>query len=79
MKRIFQAFKANASVQGTVAIKNKKGECQLHDITRLKHIKANEYCNSCEVEMCYICSQKHISNHCEVACQNLSLIAIQLP
>ncbi|EAR87850.1 hypothetical protein TTHERM_00006140 (macronuclear) [Tetrahymena thermophila SB210] len=67
MRKFLQNLKSASNVQGTIAIKNSKGECQLHDITRLKNIKANEFCVSCELEMCYICSHKHITNHCDVS------------
>lgn len=37
--------------------------CQLHDQKEFPHVKPLEYCTTCEIGMCYICSHTHTENH----------------
>ena len=33
--------------------------CGVHDETKFPHVKALEYCQSCEIGMCYLCGNEH--------------------
>ena len=38
--------------------------CQFHDNQLFPHIKALEFCNTCEIGMCYMCATEHVNgNH----------------
>ena len=56
MKKFLNLFKPSLNIEKVPSIIGKQNECLLHDITVLKNIKANEFCNSCELSFCYICS-----------------------
>ena len=49
------------------ALKKTVHECMQHDHTKFPHIIANEYCRSCEQDICYMCGNDHINNHHPVA------------
>jgi hypothetical protein len=47
-------------------ILNQYRNCSLHDNDAYPSIKANEHCQNCNLNMCYICGGKHISGNCIV-------------
>ena len=37
--------------------------CQLHDQNLFPNVKALEYCNTCQMGMCYMCAHEHFDDH----------------
>lgn len=37
--------------------------CQLHDQNKFPNVKALEYCNTCQMGMCYMCMHEHLDAH----------------
>lgn len=51
-----------------ILIKPNNKECHHHDFIKYPSIKANEHCKSCTLDICYMCSNKHLTQQCIVEC-----------
>lgn len=65
MKKFLSKLGLTASPAQTKILTQHRN-CSLHDMDRYPSIKANEHCETCNLNMCYICSGKHISGNCIV-------------
>ncbi|KRX09541.1 hypothetical protein PPERSA_12284 [Pseudocohnilembus persalinus] len=67
-------FKKGEKQQKTgFEIINKSGDCLLHNTAAFPDVKANHHCHTCNINMCYICSNKHFENNCDITWTNKDL------
>lgn len=53
----------------SVALKpEKQVACTFHNNERYPHIKSNENCIDCGIQMCYMCGNHHLERKCTINC-----------
>lgn len=48
--------------------------CKEHDSKKFPGVIANERCYTCELDMCYMCGNKHYEHGCDVESNNYYLL-----
>ena len=49
----------NGPIEAAQSMADNISTCSIHDENKFPNVKALEYCNSCELGMCYICANEH--------------------
>lgn len=64
MKWLLQLLKRNRKIpHASTRLKL----CTDHDYLKQPDILANEHCRTCDIDICYICSNKHMEHECRVS------------
>ena len=56
---------SNLNIDKTASI------CKYHDHKKFPNAVSKEHCESCNIDICYMCGSNHVTDGCSVKCINM--------